>query len=113
MGSRIRGITVTLYDKEKTGTDKFGRAIYSETPVSVDNVLVGEPSTEAVIDELNLTGKHIAYTLAIPKGDLNTWTDRKVGFFGELFRVIGEPTQGIEDNIPLSWNKKVRVERYE
>jgi hypothetical protein len=79
----------------------------------VDNVLIGEPTSEDVIDALNLTGKHLAYTLAIPKGDTHTWTDRKVEFFGEVFHTIGEPTQGIEALIPLSWNKKVKVERYE
>jgi hypothetical protein len=36
-----------------------------------------------------------------------------VEFFGEKFRTIGAPTQGIEDMIPLSWNKKVKVVRYE
>lgn len=113
MGIRIRGITVTLYDKTKTGVDAFNRPIYTESEVQIDNVLVGEPSSEEITDTLNLTGKHLAYTLGIPKGDTHTWTDRKVGFFGGLFKVIGEPTQGIEENIPLLWNKKVRVERYE
>lgn len=109
----MRGVTVTLYDKTQTGVDGFGRPVYEDTAVTVDNVLIGEPSSEDVIDTLNLTGKHLAYTLAIPKGDTHTWTDRKVEFFGEVFRTIGEPTQGIDHLIPLSWNKKVKVERYE
>lgn len=109
---KIRGITVTLYDKQKTGTDGFGNAIYTDVPIEVDNVLVGEPTTEDIIDTLNLTGKHLAYTLGIPKGDTHTWTDRKVGFFNQIFKVIGAPTQGINDLIPLDWNMKVKVERY-
>lgn len=109
----MRGVTVTLYDKTQTGVDGFGRPVYEDTAVTVDNVLIGEPTSEDVIDTLNLTGKHLAYTLAIPKGDTHTWTDRKVEFFGEVFRTIGEPTQGIDHLIPLSWNKKVKVERYE
>lgn len=108
----MRGISITLYSKTKTGVDGFGHPTYTETAETVDNVLVGEPSSEEVIDTLNLTGKHVAYTLAIPKGDTHTWTDRKVEFFGETFRVIGAPTQGIDDLIPLAWNKKARVERY-
>jgi hypothetical protein len=36
-----------------------------------------------------------------------------VEFFGQRFRTIGFPTQGIEELIPLAWNKKVKVERYE
>lgn len=107
------GITVTLYDVAKTSTDAFNRPIYTETAIQVDNVIVGEPSSEAVADELSISGKHLAYTLAIPKGDTHIWTDRKISFFGETFRSFGEVTQGIDDLIPLAWNKKVKVERYE
>lgn len=108
----MRGITVTLYDVAQTGVDSFNRPIYTETAVQIDNVLVGEPSTEDVTAELNLSGKRLAYTLAIPKGDDHTWTNRTVEFWGERFRTIGEPTQGIEYLIPLAWNRKVKVERY-
>ena len=109
----MQGINIILYDKQKTGEDAFGHPVYSEMPVTVENVLIGEPSGEEITDALNLYGKHIAYTLAIPKGDENTWTDRTVEFFGEKFRVIGHPTQGLDHLIPLAWNKKVRVEHYE
>lgn len=108
----MRGITVTLYNRTSNSTDDFNRPIYTETAITVDNVLVGQPTTDEITDTLNLTGKKLAYVLAIPKGDTNTWTDRTVEFFGERFRTIGEPTMGIEQLIPLSWNKKVRVERY-
>ena len=109
----MRGVTIILYDKVQTGVDAFNRPVYEDVATTVDNVLIGEPTTEDVINELNLTGKHLAYTLAIPKGDMHEWNDRKVEFFGEVFRTYGEPTQGIEHLIPLSWNKKVKVERYE
>lgn len=109
----MRGIDIILYDKQKTGEDAFGKPIYAETPVTVENVLVGEPTSDEVTDALNLYGKHVAYTLAIPKCDANTWTGRTVEFFGEKFKVIGHPTQGIDHLIPLAWNKKVRVEHYE
>ena len=112
MGSRLHGVTVILYDKAQTGTDAFNHPVYTETAAQVDNVLIGEPSTQEIVDTLNLTGKKLAYTLAIPKGDANIWTDRTVEFFGEKFRTIGEPTQGIGSLIPLAWNKKVKVERY-
>lgn len=109
----MRGVTVILYETTQTGVDDFNRPAYSETAVPVDNVLIGEPSTEDIANELNLSGKRLAYTLAIPKGDAHTWEGRDVSFWGERFRVIGKPTQGIEYLIPLSWNKKVKVERYE
>mgnify|MGYP006988916694 CR=1 FL=1 len=107
------GITVTLYGRIKTGTDGFNRPEYAETQIQVSNVLIGEPSSEDIADELNTSGKHLAYTLAIPKGDTNDWIDKKVSFFGKDYRTFGEVTQGIEELIPLSWNKKVKVEIYE
>lgn len=110
--ARLHGITIQLYKRTVTGKDAFNRPTYTETAVDVHNVLVGEPSTSEIVDTLNFTGKKLAYTLGIPKGDVNDWTDVTVGFFGEKFRTIGEPTQGIEAMIPLEWNKKVRVERY-
>ena len=109
----IKGITVKLNVKTQVGKDGFNKPIYEDSWKPVDNVLVGEPSADDITTELNLTGKHIAYTLAIPKGDEHDWTDTEVQFFDEKFRTIGAPVQGIEDNIPLSWNKKVKVERYE
>ena len=110
---RLHGVTITLFERTQSGTDPFNRPVYTETAVPVENVLIGEPSTQDIIDVLNLTGKKLAYTLAIPKGDAHEWTNRTVEFFGERFRTIGEPTQGIEALIPLEWNRKVKVERYE
>ena len=108
----MRGVTITLYDKVQIGIDDFNRPVYEDIPRNIENVLIGEPTTDQVIDELNLSGKRLAYTLAIPKGDTHEWTDRKVEFFGEVFRTFGKPTQGIDHLIPLDWNKKVKVERY-
>lgn len=109
----LKGITVILYNRIQTGTDPFNRPIFGEVASTVDNVLVGEPTSEEIINELNLTGKHLVYTLAIPKGDNHEWKDAVVEFFGERFKTFGAPTQGIEAMIPLQWNQKVKVERYE
>lgn len=108
----MRGVTIILYDKVQIGIDDFNRPVYQDVPRNIENVLIGEPTTDQVIDELNLSGKRLAYTLAIPKGDNHEWTDRKVEFFGEVFHTFGRPTQGIDHLIPLDWNKKVKVERY-
>lgn len=108
----IHGITVRLYVKTQTGTDDFGAPIFDETPKEVCNVLVGEPTSEDIVSSLQLYGKRIAYTLAIPKGDEHDWEDVTVEFFGQKFRTYGGVTQGIDTLIPLCWNKKVKVERY-
>lgn len=109
----IKGIDVTLYERTQTGEDDFGAAVYSETPVTVHNVLVGEPETADLVNELQLYGKRLAYVLAIPKGDTHDWEGAAVAFFGQKFRAYGSVTQGMEARIPLRWNKKVKVERYE
>lgn len=108
----IHGIPILLYEKQKTDVDAFNAPVYTETPVEVQNVLIGEPSTEDVVNEMQLYGKRLAYTLGIPKGDTHDWEDVTVEFFGQKFRTYGGVIQGIEDMIPLDWNKKVKVERY-
>ena len=109
----LKGIDITLYTKTQTGTDAFHTPVYEETPVTVHNVLVGEPSAEEITTELQLTGRRLAYTLAIPKGDAHDWNDVQVEFFGQRFRTCGGVVQGIERMIPLRWNKKVQVVRDE
>lgn len=111
--SRLHGIDVTLYEQTVTGSDEFGADVYAETPVTVQNVIVGQPSEQDIINELRLSGKRAVYTLGIPKGDTHDWKDKKVSFFDETFKTFGYPIQGIEDMVPLEWNKKVMVERYE
>lgn len=109
----IKGIPVKLYERTLSGTDEFDHPVYTETPVIVENVLVAPASTQEILDTLNLTGKKAVYNIAIPKGDSHTWKDSRVDFFGQSWRVIGLPQQGIDENIPGSWNQKWMVERYE
>lgn len=106
----IKGINVILIQKVQQGTDAFGAPVYEEKQIQVSDVLVGEPSSEDISNSLSMYGKKLAYTLAIPKGDANDWIDTDVIIFGKRFRTYGMPTEGIESNIPLRWNKKVKVE---
>ena len=111
--ARLKGITITLINKVQTGTDPFDNPIYEDVEIEVDNVLVSPTSSDDVVNTMDLTGRKAVYTLAIPKGDTNDWENQEVRFFGERWRVIGIPLQGIDEMIPLDWNKKVMVERYE
>lgn len=91
MAQMIKGTDITLYTDGGAET--------------VGNVLIGEPS------ETELIGFKIpVYTLAVPKTDVHDWLDRKVIFFGNTFRTVGHPQQGMDGNIPLCWNKKIRAE---
>ena len=109
----IKGITVLLYEKNQVGVDGFNVPIYEETAVEVENVLVAPASSEDIVNNLDLTGKKVVYTLAIPKGDTHDWRDKKVEFFGETFRTFDAPIKGIDELIPGPWNANVKVERYE
>lgn len=112
--TRIKGITVILYDRIQTGTDALNKPVYEETPVEVEDVLVAPVDSTEALDTYNLTGRKAVYQLGLPKGDEHDWkAGKKVRFFDADWRIIGIPTWGIEDMIPLSWNKKVQVERYE
>jgi len=107
------GMTVQLVVETQTGTDPFGTPIVTETLEDVEDVLVGQPSTDDITSSLELYGKKIVYMLGIPKGDTHEWRDRTVIILGERYHTFGIPMTGIQDNIPLRWGKNVRVERYE
>ena len=109
----IKGIPVILISKVKTGEDPFGAPIFTDVEIRVENVLVAPTLSDDVVNQLTLTGRKAVYTLAIPKGDKNSWENQEVRFFGQRWRVFGIPTEGIDELIPLDWNKKVTVERYE
>ena len=109
----LKGITVTLISRQQVSIDPFGSPVYSNVETSVDNVLVAPTSSDDVVNQQSLTGRKAVYTLAIPKGDTRDWENVEVRFFGQRWKTFGIPTEGIEAMIPLKWNKKVMVERYE
>lgn len=109
----IKGITVTLYERTQTGTDALNAPVYTETPVTVANVLATPSTAEDITEDVRLYGRRSEYELSIPKGDQHKWEGNRVEFFGETFRVFTPPREWIEENVPLSWNKKVKVERFE
>ena len=109
---KIHGITITLYERKQTGVDGAHRPIYKETPVQIDNVIVYPTSSDDIVNEIELEGKKAVYTLCIPKGDTHNWEDATVEFFGHKYKAFGFSQQFIDDLVPLSWNKKVLVDRY-
>lgn len=109
----IRGITVTLYEKKPVGKDGFNKTIYKEEPVAVDNVLIEPMTADDIVTTESLYGKKAVYRLCIPKGDSHKWEDSRVVFFNKEWHIFGPPLEYIEELIPLNWNKKHMVERYE
>ncbi len=114
----MRGITVTLYTKTAESTDPFGAPVWTETPETVDNVLVGQPDTDDITSSTDLYGKRIDYMLGIPKGDTHDWTDKRVEWTDAYGRTIicetfGFPITGVEHLVPTAWHMKVRCCRIE
>jgi hypothetical protein len=113
----MKGVTVTLYETTQTGSDEWGNPIYSETPVQVDNVLIGEPTTDDITTSTQMYGKTIRCMLGIPKGDTHDWENKKIEWtdaYGRTYtlRSFGYPITGVEANIPTRWHMKVRCEAY-
>ena len=112
--AHIKGIAVTLITKTATGEkDPFNRPIETESRETVENVLVAPvaQSDTEIIGELSMNGKKAKYQLGIPKGDTHNWDDCEIEFFGQRWKSVGFSTEGIEELIPLDWNRKVVVER--
>ena len=112
MASLIKGKTIILYDRIQVGVDAFNHPVYQETPVSVENVLITPVDTKDITGDYQRHGKRQVYELSIPKKNTNVWENREVEFYGKRWQTIGFPQDLIEENVPLDWNRKVRVERY-
>ena len=89
----MKGTTIQLVVEKVTGYDPLGHPITEEELEDVNDVLVGNPSTDDITNSLQLYGKRIDYVIGIPKGDTHNWT-------------------GIQENIPLRWGQNVKVQRY-
>lgn len=114
----MRGQTVTLWKRTEGEPDAFGNPTYTEEAVTVENVLIGEPTTDDITSSATLYGKQIRFMLGIPKGDPNNWENRKVSWVDSYGRTVttvtfGFPITGVEANIPGPWHMKVRCGDYE
>ena len=107
----IQGITVNLEVKTQTGINSFNEPVYTTSLVPVGNVLVEPVSTTEILSDTNLEGKKQEARLCIPKGDTNNWENTRVHFWGAVWQTYGYTEQWIEENVPLLWNKKVKVKK--
>lgn len=109
----IKGEKVTLIQKVQSGKDGFNHAVFTDTEIDVENVLVSPASSQDILDTVNLTGKKAVLTLCIPKSDTHEWENTKVRIRGKYYRTIGQPQHYTEANVPLRWNDTIQVENYE
>lgn len=109
----LKGTEVILYEKSNSDFDPFGNPVITENAIIVSNVLIAPTSADDVVTETQLYGKHSVYTLHIPKGDTHDWGNARIEFFGKIWKSFGDEIEYQEELLPLAWNKKVKVERYE
>ena len=108
----MRGMTIQLVEQTTEGYDAFGAPIViSESLIDVDDVLVGQPTTDDITTSVSLYGKKCVYALGIPRTDENEWADREVIIYGKRYRTIGDALRGIDANVPTRWNRTIMVER--
>lgn len=113
MASLIKGIKVILHERVKSGVDAFNAPVFKTQPVEVKNVLVSPSDGSEILSENQMAGKRMEYELSIPKGDSHNWENSTVEFFGKLWQTFGPVQEWTEDFVPLDWNRKVKVARYE
>lgn len=108
-----KGIKIKFIEQKQTGSNSLGEPIFSETEEIIENVLIAPTTADEALSSTDLAGRKEVYTLAIPKGDTHNWDYAVVEFFGKRYKACAPAMGGIDELVPLSWGKKVRVERYE
>ena len=109
---KLKGVSVVLHKRTVKEYDPLGNPVYITEDITVNNVLWNVTTADDLISSTRLEGTTELYTLAIPKGDTNTWLENTVTFNGKTFHCYAE-SEGMDALIPLEWNKKVLVERYD
>lgn len=114
MQTLIKSEKVILKEKTKIGTDSFGQDVFEVVTVTIEDVVVGTPSTTDIESAIEVYGKRLAYSLGIPKGDTHNWIDAEVVVRGLPCKVVGIPLEYTEGSMPSwwKWNKRVDVEFY-
>lgn len=109
MVTLLKGETVLVQTRTKTGVDAFNSPIYTTSEVSVANVLVS-PSTPADnISAMHPEGVRVKYMLHFPKSYTGNLQGLKIRVRGSLYDVIGSPDHYTLENTPGEWWLPVEV----
>lgn len=112
----IAGETVSVSIRTFDGQDEYGNdiAVYSE-PFDVANVLVGKADTTDRISETHPYGIRADRRFCFPKGFDLDLRGALITRGGITYKVVGEPFDLTEDNLPprVPWNLRVEAVRYD
>lgn len=105
--------TIQIKTRTQTGKDALNHPIYSEVWEDVSGCVVGSPSSEDIENEMNLSGKRIAYEVFLPNDDAHTWAGSEVKINNKPYRVIGDVKESFVSFSHIPCNKLISVEAYE
>lgn len=110
----IRGTTVGVRLRVDGEPDRLGieTPTYSE-PMDVPNVVIA-PATTDDMERLHPDGATVAYTLHFPKtfdAETHDLRGALVTFWGDTYRVVGDPVRYMRENVRGPWFMPVGVER--
>jgi hypothetical protein len=109
----IKGETVTVLIRTKTGTDDFNADVCTEAPVDVANVLVS-PAYPRSVDYIAASNRpentKVVFSLHFPKTFNDALDGLEIVVRGERCRVVGSPRPYTTDNVPGDWWLPVEVE---
>lgn len=110
----ISGVNVVLHKKSVSGTNAIGEKIYTEQTETISNILVEPASNDAIVDELTMTGKKLAFILHIPRTDENSWEDCIVDLpspWNISVKTFATDKMIFDPRLtPLPWGRKVKCE---
>jgi hypothetical protein len=101
------GESVTVHDRVQSGTDRYGKPVWTDSDQVVSNVLVAIGSSKNVSDSNRPAGVVVAYTLYFPKSYTGELTWKDVTVRGHRCNVIGNPDRWADS--PNEWNMEVEV----
>ena len=105
--------TIQIKTRTQTGVDELNRPTYEVIWEDVSGCVVGSPSSEDVENEMNLSGKRIAYEILLPNNDTHTWAGTDVKIQDKPYRVIGDVKESFISFSHIPCNKLISVEAYE
>lgn len=109
----MRGETVTVLARTKTGVDAGNNPTWASARIPVDNVLVSPPSGSNA-GGTRPDGQTVSATLCFPRSYAGpALRNLDIEVRGAKFHVVGDPMPVDGDMKPTAWNMAVDVTRSE
>lgn len=105
----IKGTSVTVSRRERTGTDRYNSPVYETVEERVDGVLP-QPGGSSDLDASRPEGVRVAMTFHFPKSYAKSLKGCAVAYAGREYRVIGDPQPFLGADTPGEWDRAVECE---